>query len=149
MKFGVFLFFVFTQLLFRNIQAQINTDDITGIWQTAGGDAAAKIQIYKSGQKYYGAIVWLKSPDENGVRRIDIHNPDKSKRNDPIVGLVIMRDFRFNGKDEWENGKIYDPRSGNTYSSYITLKNQNTLKITGYIGIPLFGRTETWTRTSL
>jgi uncharacterized protein (DUF2147 family) len=124
---------------------QNKPDDIIGIWLT-GGKEPAKIQIYKAGEKFYGKIIWLKNPVKDGKQRTDGNNPDKSKRNTPVVGLVILKGFRFDGDDEWRGGDIYDPESGKTYSSYMYLKDQNTLKVRGYVGVSLFGRTETWVR---
>jgi uncharacterized protein (DUF2147 family) len=130
-----------------NCKAQTKADDIVGIWLTAGNEPA-KIQIYKSVEKYYGKIVWLKYPTSNGKQKVDNNNPDKSKQNQPIIGLTILKDFTFD-RDKWEDGTIYDPESGKTYDCNISLKDKSTLKVRGYIGISLFGRTESWTRTSL
>lgn len=126
---------------------QSKADDITGTWLT-GGKEPAKIEIYRSGEKFYGKIVWLKYPYENGKERVDSNNPDKSKRNQSIIGLVILTGFKYNGDAEWKGGDIYDPESGKTYSSYMYLKDSNTLKVRGYVGISLLGRTETWTRSN-
>jgi len=128
-------------------QSQNKADDIIGIWLT-GGKEPAKIQVYKSGEKFYGKIIWLKSPTENGKQRMDGNNPDKAKRSNPIIGLLMLTGFKFDGDDEWKGGDIYDPESGKTYSAYLYLKDMNTLKVRGYIGVSLFGRTETWTRTN-
>jgi len=125
--------------------SQTKADDIIGIWLT-GGKEPANIQVYKSGDKFYGKIIWLKNPTENGNQRVDANNPNKTKRSNPIIGLIILTGFKFDGDDEWKGGDIYDPESGNTYSSYIYLKDKNTLKVRGYVGISLFGRTEVWTR---
>jgi len=127
--------------------AQVDADDIVGVWLTNGKEPA-KIQIYKSGERYYGKIVWLKNPTDNGKLKLDKHNHEKTKRNQPIAGLVILKGFRFDD-DEWGDGDIYDPESGKTYSCFLTLKDKNTLKVRGYIGISLFGRTEVWTKTDL
>lgn len=140
------IFMVFI-LPVTTLKSQRKADDIIGIWLTAGKEPA-KIQIYKSGDRYYGKIVWLKSPAENGKPKVDGNNPDKSKRNNPVIGLVLLSNFKFDGDDEWKGGDIYDPESGKTYDSYLYLKDKNTLKVRGYIGISLFGRTETWTRSS-
>jgi uncharacterized protein (DUF2147 family) len=126
-------------------KAQNKADDIIGVWLTSGREPA-KIQVYKSGKKFYGKIIWLKNPAENGKQRVDGNNPDKEKRNHPIIGLVILTAFKFDGDGEWKGGDIYDPESGKTYSSYMYLKDRNTLKVRGYVGVSLFGRTETWTR---
>lgn len=127
--------------------AQNKADDAIGLWQTSSKDPA-KVEIYKSGDKFYGKIIWLKYPLlENGKTKTDINNPDKTKRSNPIVGLLIFQNFKFDGKKEWKDGTIYDPESGKTYSAYFYLSDKNTLKIRGYVGISVFGRTETWTRT--
>lgn len=137
----------FVTVLVLPAYSQNKADDIIGVWLT-GGKEPAKIQIYRSGEKFYGKIIWLKNPTENGKQRMDTNNPDETKRNNPVMGTVILSGFRFDGDEEWKGGDIYDPESGKTYSSYMYLKDTNTLKVRGYVGISLFGRTETWTRTN-
>lgn len=129
-------------------RSQVKADDIVGYWLTHGKNPA-KIQVYKAGTAYAGKIVWLKDVTENGQPKTDRKNPDAAKQNQPIVGLQILSGFVFDGDDEWENGKIYDPESGKTYRCYLSLKDKNTLKARGYIGVSLLGRTEIWTRTNL
>lgn len=131
-----------------SLMAQKKADDVTGIWLTTG-DNPAKIQVFKTGDTFYGKIVWLKIPDENGRPKVDSKNPEEGKRSRPVMGLMILEGFKFNGSDEWDGGKIYDPESGKTYSCYMSLKDNNTLKVRGYIGFSLIGRSETWTRTGL
>ena len=118
---------------------QVNSDLISGEWLTAPKDA--KILIYKQANKYYGKINW----GETSGRKDD-KNPDASLRSRDLLGTVILKDFVFNGKDKWENGSIYDPNNGKTYSCHIKLKDNKTLEVRGYIGISLLGRTEIWTR---
>ena len=140
---------IFFALIFSNITsavAQSKADDVVGIWLTTG-DHPAKVQIYKSGEKYFGKIVWLQSTVDNKPM-VDANNPDEKKRTQPIIGLVMLKSFEFDD-DEWDDGTIYDPENGKTYSCHLTLKDANTLRVRGYIGIPLFGRTEVWTRSKL
>src|SRR5688572_19382015 len=106
--------------------SQTKADDIIGIWLTSDKEPA-KIQIYKSGDKYYGKIIWLKNPTDSGKQRTDANNPDKTKRSNPVIGLIILTAFKFDGDDEWKGGDIYDPESGKTYSSYIYLNDKNML----------------------
>jgi uncharacterized protein (DUF2147 family) len=134
-------------LISHNIQAQTKADDIAGIWLT-NGDDPAKIQIYKSGDKFYGKIIWLKNPLDNGTPKVDKNNPDKTKKTNPIIGLALLSGFKFNNDDAWKGGVIYDPQNGKTYSCNISLKDKNTLKVRGYIGISLLGRTEIWSRSN-
>ena len=143
-------FMLWLALLFLGgaVKAQSKTDEILGIWLTTGKEPA-KVQIYKSGNKYYGKIIWLQYPIDNaGKVKTDIKNPDQSKRSNTVIGLVIITNFTFNGEDEWKGGDIYDPESGNTYSSYLLLKDKNTLKVRGYVGLSIFGRTEIWSRVN-
>jgi uncharacterized protein (DUF2147 family) len=141
MKYSLFLFLV---LCFGAAEAQVKADDIIGIWLTHG-DKPAKIQVYKTGDQYFGKIIFLQFPIENGKPMVDKRNPDKGKQEQPLLGLGLLSGFLFD-KDEWNSGHIYDPESGKTYSCTISLKDQRTLKVRGYVGISLFGRTEVWTR---
>ncbi len=131
---------------FGAVCGQVKTDDILGIWLTHG-DKPAKIQIYQSGSRYSGKIVYLQFPMENGKPLADKNNPDAAKQTTPVLGLIILTEFRFD-TDEWTDGDIYDPEKGKTYSCTMTLKDKNTLKVRGYIGISLIGRTEIWTRVN-
>lgn len=127
-------------LLMANVFAQVpNQDTVVGVWFNAEKDG--KVTIYKQGDKYFGKVTWGKNP------RKDIENPDPKMRNNEVVGTVILKEFKFTGK-AWEDGTIYDPKNGKTYSCIIKSKNANTLEIRGFIGISLLGRTTVWTRTT-
>ncbi|MGA9120904.1 MAG: DUF2147 domain-containing protein [Bacteroidota bacterium] len=117
---------------------------IVGEWLTAGG--TSKIEIYKDGEEFSGRIVWLKEPDKDGKPKVDENNPEAKLRTRPLLGMTILRGFEFDGDDVWKGGKIYDPKSGNDYSAKMTLVDEHTLDLRGYVLMPLFGRTETWTR---
>ncbi|EIM78400.1 hypothetical protein A3SI_03990 [Nitritalea halalkaliphila LW7] len=101
--------------------------------------------------KFYGRIVWLKEPNDpnTGKPKVDQNNPDESMRNVPLRGYRMLKDFVYNGKGEWTEGTIYDPESGNTYNCVITMKDDNTLDIRGYVGVKTFGRTDTWKRLKI
>lgn len=120
-------------------QAQYKADDIIGTWLSENKDG--KIKIFKQGDKYFGRVVWGK----DGTR-LDTKNPDESLRTQKIVGSVILKNFSFNGSDTWEEGSIYDPNNGKTYSSLMKLENTQTLNLRGYIGFSFIGRSTTWTR---
>lgn len=120
-------------------------DAIIGLWKN--GEGTGIVQIYKSGDKYFGKIVWLKvANDEKGNPRTDVNNPDASKRNVPLKGMTNLRGFKYAGGNAWEDGNIYDPKTGNDYSCEMTLVNENTLEVRGYIGVSLFGKTDVWKR---
>lgn len=119
-------------------------DRILGNWYTT--DKGAIVQIYECSGKLCGKITWLREPnDEHGKPKTDIHNPDASHHNDPALGMNMLSGFNKTGDNVWEDGKIYDPKSGKTYSCKMTLDGDN-LEVRGFIGFSLFGRTEHWTR---
>jgi uncharacterized protein (DUF2147 family) len=113
--------------------------DITkGTWYN--DKKTAKIQFYDQNGKIFGKIVWLKEPNENGKPKLDKNNPDDKLKSKPIMGLVFLKNFEKDGDKAWEDGSIYDPESGKTYSCKMTLKNATTMDVRGYIGISLIGR---------
>jgi len=139
----VFIIFCFISI---SILAQ-SGDDIIGEWYTDGGKSLIKIYKAKN-QMYYGKIIWLKEPDENGKPKLDNENPDPSKRNEPLMGLLLLRAFTFEGNNVYKDGTIYDPENGKTYKCSMTMQNKNTLEVRGYIGISAIGRTTVWKRKS-
>ena len=126
-------------------------DGVLGTWVTA--DGKARIEVTKQGEVYDGSIVWLKEPlyppddkDAPGQPKADRNNPDKSLRSRPIIGLPLIQGFKYAGDNVWTDGTIYDPDSGKLYSCKMTLMMDGSLRVRGYVGISLFGRTEIWTR---
>jgi uncharacterized protein (DUF2147 family) len=139
---------LFIWLLLPSLVLAAQPDDILGYWVTSGGESC--IEIFKRDGYYFGKIVSLRRPyylpgeikGMDGRPRMDLNNPNKSLRLRPLMGLEIMRDFRFdNGK--WVGGKIYDPANGRSYNCQISLAKDG-LHVRGYIGIPLLGLTTVW-----
>jgi uncharacterized protein (DUF2147 family) len=120
-------------------------DDVIGKWQSAHGNG--RIQIHKKGDLYFGKIIWLSEPnDESGNLKLDVKNPSKALQSQPIIGLEVLKGFIYKGNGVWINGKIYDPKTGNSYNCQMSLPEQNKLNIRAYFGLSIMGRTETWTR---
>jgi uncharacterized protein (DUF2147 family) len=116
-----------------------------GLWENED----ASFQIYEENGKLNAKIVSLREPlTSDGRQKTDIHNPDADKHSRPIIGMVFMTGFTPAGSGKWENGTIYDPKSGNTYSCNMELEGANTLKVRGYIGTSLIGRTQVWKRAN-
>lgn len=141
-------FIVLTIIILTTIsgfsQKNFKADDAIGFWITE--ENKSMIQIYKEDGKYFGKIVWLKEPkNKNGEEKKDINNPKDKLKSRPLKSLIVMKNFVFKS-DKWEDGKVYDPESGNTYSGYFSLKSKDIMNLRGYIGISLIGRTSTWKR---
>lgn len=144
-KISFLLFVLITPLM---MLAQDDANDVAGIWYNEEKDA--RFEIYEDGGEYFAKIVWLEEPidPETGEPKLDDENPDEDKQNRPLKGLVFMKDFVFEGDGLWEDGEIYDPKSGKTYDCYIKMESPDKLKVRGYIGISLIGRTSYWTRAN-
>ena len=119
-------------------------DDIVGEWFNAEKDG--KIQIYKSGNRYFGKLNWGKNIYESDGKtlRKDIHNSDATLKGRTLLNMLILESYEFQ-KGEWRNGKVYDPRSGKTYDGILKL-NGDKLEIRGFVKIEAFGKTTVWTR---
>ena len=151
-----FLFFVGFTSLFASVARSENDaerktggDRLLGVWEPSNGRARVKIE--KIGVKYYGKIVWLKEPNdpETGKPKVDKNHPDEASKTRAILGLVNIWGFNYKGENVWDEGNIYDPKNGNTYSCTVKLQNANSLEVRGYIGVSIIGRTDTWTRQVL
>ena len=126
-----------------------DADKILGYWLTQDGDSQVKIFKAQDG-KYYGDIKWLQTPNrEDGTPKIDDKNENEKLQNRPILGLQILKGFKYDTDDqEWVNGTIYDPKVGKTYKCYIWFEEGDdiTLHVKGYIGFSLLGREVEWKR---
>ena len=132
-------------------QAQSKADRICGYYYAADPDngEGSQIHIYKTAAgTYEGQVVWMQYPNHpNGEPRRDVKNPDASKRSQTNVGIVLIKGFTYNAKtDEWDNGSVYNPKSGKTYSSFMKLESGTKLKVRGYLGVSLLGKTVVWTK---
>ena len=113
---------------------------VLGNWLTEGRDGIIQISQASDGT-VQGRIVGGDSPS-----RLNDKDPDPSRRSLRLRGLVIMQGLKYEGEGKWSGGTIYDPDSGHTYKCYIDLVDKDKIKLRGYLGISLLGRTQVWTR---
>ncbi len=124
----------------------LNQDDIHGLWIEKRKKKLA-VWIEDCGNTLCGSIYWMKKPlDKKGQPKLDPHNPDTKLRNRPRCGMKILSGFVKNKENHWKEGKIYNPDNGSTYSSKIELSKSGILKVRGFIGLSLFGKTLKWER---
>ena len=116
-----------------------NADVIIGTYMTDKNDGM--VEISKKGTKYFGKITWTKTQG-----KLDLNNPDAKQKGDVLAGKEILKNFEFNGKDLWQNGTIYDPKNGKTYSCKISRDEKGNLNVRGFIGVSLLGRTAFWVK---
>ena len=115
-----------------------------GVWTNQ--DGKANFEIYPCGDKLCGKIISLKEPNKDGKPKVDENNPEKKLQNRPLQGLVFLKGFEYDGDNKWDEGTIYDPESGKTYSCYMKMLGKEQLEVKGYIGFSLIGRSQNWTR---
>ncbi len=123
-------------------------NSIIGVWLTEDGDSRVEV-FQKDDGRFYGRVVWLEEPlNEEGKPKVDDQNPDAAMHDVPIIGLEVLQSFTYNqSKEEWTGGTIYDPKNGRTYSAYLRLDGENTLRMRGYVyGMRFLGRSSYWTR---
>lgn len=116
-------------------------DSIVGTWLTADGEGLVEIRF--EGEVPKGFIKGAADGVERGRR--DDQNPDPALRDRPLKGLQIISNLSRADDSRWK-GNIYDPNTGKTYKCTISMDGENILKLRGYVGVPMLGRTETWTR---
>ena len=118
----------------------------TGAWKTvddATGKEKAVIRITEANGVFTGKIEKLLDPAKQDSKCDECTDDRKGK---PVVGLTIMRNVK-KGEGHWEGGDILDAANGKVYRVRLSLSADNKkLEVRGYMGTPLFGRTQTWTR---
>ncbi|MFD2567850.1 DUF2147 domain-containing protein [Pseudotenacibaculum haliotis] len=136
-------FFLFTFALLLSLT--IHSQTIFGKWNSFDEETnkvESVIEVYEKDGKAYAKIIEITDPERKNATCFKC----KGKRKDqPIVGMNILTGLKKKD-DEWSGGKILDPKNGKEYKCYIKLLDDNTLKIRGYIGISLLGRTAIWKR---
>lgn len=119
-----------------------------GKWKTIDdetGEAKAVVRIYDKGGKLYGSIEKL-FPRPGVDLKGKCNECDGRHKDKPIVGLEIVWGLEEDD-GEWEDGKILDPKSGTVYKCKMHLASGGKkLKVRGYVGFSLVGRTQTWVR---
>ncbi|WP_066223400.1 DUF2147 domain-containing protein [Formosa haliotis] len=126
------------------LSLSVNAQSILGTWETYDdktNEKKALIEIYQTGDAYFAKIVDKYIGDKNSV----CEKCEGDKKNKPIIGLVIIENLKKDGK-EYNGGSILDPESGDEYSCYVKLVDNNKLKVRGFLGMALLGRTQYWLR---
>jgi uncharacterized protein (DUF2147 family) len=113
---------------------------ILGNWLSEAKDGVIQITV-GAGGLYEGRIVGGSHPG-----RMDEKNPDPSLRGRSLLGAVILHHLHYDGAGKWSGGLIYEPDTGRTYKCSIELIAADDLRVRGYFGISLLGKSQIWTR---
>lgn len=132
-------------LLFLLISSSISyAQEILGEWETYDDETNEKkalIEIYQTNDTYFAKIVESYVKGSSGR----CEKCEGAKKDQPIKGLVIIENLQKDD-DEFNGGTILDPQNGKTYKCYLQLVETNKLKVRGYLGFSLLGRTQYWRR---
>lgn len=134
----IFVFLIFEFATGQSVLGKWKTiDDVTG-------EEKSVVQLYEENGKVYGKIIEIFDASKRNSLCTNCSGKLKDK---PVLGMVFLFDLEKDD-DSYEDGTIIDPKTGKEYSCYIELEDKNTLKVRGYIGISLVGRTQYWKRMS-
>ncbi|MDA1261106.1 MAG: DUF2147 domain-containing protein [Planctomycetota bacterium] len=118
---------------------------LLGVWETP--EAKSNVEVYECGLALCGRLISLKEPlDDEGNEKLDRRNKDETMHARPIVGIELLTGFVADGPGTWSGGHIYNPEDGKTYKCKLTLQDDGTLKVRGFIGLSIFGQTQIWRR---
>ncbi len=138
-------FFIISLIGFISFNLYSQETSVVGKWKCIddqSGKALAIIEIYEQNEEIFGRVEEILNPKNKELICEKCPGEDKHK---PILGLTVIKGLKKNGK-EYSGGKLLDPKYGKLYRCYISLEDEDKLKVRGYIGISLFGRTQYWHR---
>lgn len=120
-------------------------DGVEGVWYDDTGKGA--VELHRCGPSLCGHIVWLRNPkDRTGQPLTDALNPATTRRNRPICGLQVIGRLAEQSNGIWDNGWIYDPKTGKAYDAMVRLKSPTKLVVTGYLGVKFLSESFIWRR---
>jgi uncharacterized protein (DUF2147 family) len=129
-------------------QASADPMSPVGIWTTVDdstGKPKSLVRISERNGVLSGTIIKLINPKDGNPSPL-CDKCSGAQKDKPIVGMTIMRGLTRDD-EEWSGGTILDPESGNTYKVYLeVLEGGRKLKVRGYVGISILGRTQYWLR---
>jgi len=123
----------------------VQSQSVVGKWKTIDdetGKPKSIVEVYEKSGKIYGKIVDILDPQKKDKLCTECTGDEKNK---PVLGMVIVKGLQKDA-EEFNGGSITDPVTGKKYKCFITLEGKDKLKVRGYIGFSLIGRTQYWHR---
>ncbi len=120
-----------------------------GLWQTTDDvtkKPKAHVRLLEEAGVLRGFVVAGLDPADKPDQVCVLCTDERQGK--PIIGMSIVRQMRHDKeRGQWSGGDILDPNNGKVYRAQLTPSADNkTLSVRGYIGSPIFGRTQLWQR---
>lgn len=133
--------------VFASVAQAQTPSTVVGKWRTiddGNGKPSSIVEVYLENNKLYGRVLQvLQSSQGPHPKCIKCSGERKDQ---PVEGMVIMWDLTSKDGVQWDNGSILDPKNGTSYRCRVKLASPERLQVRGFVGISLFGRTQTWER---
>lgn len=131
-----------------SVFSKTDPDLILGHWMSVQGNV--KVLVFKQGSEYKAKILWFKDTDDRSKpmsTRTDEKNSDPKLRGRKVLGMEVLSNLRYNSKSQrWEDGQIYDPKTGRVWSSVASLSKRGLLNVKGYWQFEFIGKTMSFRR---
>lgn len=137
---------ILTAVLAFAFANMVSAQSVLGTWKTiddTDGVEKSHIEIYEKDGKVYGKVIKLLE----GATATHCENCEGDQKGAPITGMVILKDLEAED-DYYEDGEILDPATGKVYSCWIQLEDKDKLKVRGFLGFSVLGRTQYWYRVN-
>ena len=132
---------------YAHANAASNDPALEGFWRDSDGEVI--LEVVPCEAKRCAKVVWLKSPlGPDGTPLHDFKNSDPKLAARPVCGLEVITGFAKQSDGSWGGGTVYVPDVGMSFSGKALILSPSEVKVTGYLGIPLFGASEVWTKVA-
>jgi uncharacterized protein (DUF2147 family) len=125
------------------------SDQICGKWMSSEKNMIVEVYHDAANNSYKGRILWFRDdPSKPMDEWLDTKNPDPALRTRKILGMDVMRNLKYDsGSKSWEDGVIYEAKTGREWNASAYIDKQGLLKVKGYWHLKIIGRTMTFKRT--
>ena len=129
------------------VSAQSQAQTCLGTWKVIedkSNEPACILELYEEDGKINGKLLKILKSDTKQKNPMCVNCTD-DRKDKPVIGMEVVRGLSKKGK-YWSGGRLLDPHTGKTYKCYIEMIDKDKIKVRGYIGISLIGRTQYWYR---
>ena len=126
-------------LILSSFSEPYNAYHLVGVWESE--EKNLQIEMFEDDRLFAGRMIYFRCSSDDIMRTSrDIENPNRNLRSRKLLGLNLVTKLRYKGDGVWDDGKIYDPNSGNTFEARIQMTGPNTAIVRGYWKYRWFGR---------